>query len=671
MSSFSTLDIDVAPSPYSYVNLNALLFLAKSKEKVNPKEMHAVWQELFIRYFNQGRTFNLYQCLTKEPVYFAYTIALELDDKKTSIPAAHIEAYIRDLLDFIDFVDKKVIQNIEAITFEWQLHELAGLQDMLETIRDAKIKDLVLRQKINLFIDKMNDARKSAHLAIEQAKEDAIKAQTQLPATMEVKAELMVQILKHLEIPISKANKPQWEDMMAHFGLYYYEDQVKIMRHGLKKKWYYSSYGSPALAFALLLEKPCPEIHPWGILKSAMDHNGGEDLINLLSPQKKPAIAMGVIREWLLSANCITDDIVNMLMEEINSYREDSLARKNIPNNIWWDKEEASGQPRLYPWQRRIIEKLRKNRHLITTYYGKPLSEVLSTPFVMKELKKSHSFKWDPKTNRWEYEGYFVDNETNVYRYLRNLFFEARNELVNYYGYYIKNQDIEFPKNINKEEQSLILEYLNFFPGIKIDKDSARVISEMPYKYDSHLSGFFKWKFCTGLSEEDLLLIYKDPTYYETLKNIGSFSDNSGAFHNFRDLIDEYLLEAMKLFNFADKSERQIFFRLDFSNTYTEAIAEKLAQECPYDYKLVAKFFDIKDEEFNRYELFSEFSSLGYDGLISLLSQGVEVGREEKVAGYKDREGNIIPAAVAQARLIVEYFREECKEGLPLTNNSL
>ena len=147
------MSIKKSLNKYEGIELNSLLFMADMPLNIPQNNMNEIWQEIFNRYF-ANRNFNVYnkiKSLNKEVKYLYFSIAMqyELKNEFTSIPVEHVTDFISLILEFIEFVDKKVLAN-KDLTVEWTLHEFYGMKDMLDKVKKANIADTQLRQKINL-----------------------------------------------------------------------------------------------------------------------------------------------------------------------------------------------------------------------------------------------------------------------------------------------------------------------------------------------------------------------------------------------------------------------------------------------------------------------------------------------------------------------------------------
>jgi hypothetical protein len=640
-----------------------------------------VWKELYYRYFTQGRQFNLYRILRGEPIPFGNTISWELSAEEVEIPTEHAEDFIKNLLDFIEFVDRQVLAS-DNLQFEWQLHELAGMKSMIERVRDAKIKDMNTRQKVNLFIDKINNARKNALLQIEEAKaaaaaakpefEHEVKPEQQIIISEERTA-LMKQELVHLDIPISKVTKSHWMEMIEHLHMYYPEDQKRIVRHGIKKYPYEITRKHPWQTFIENREIRNPEINMIGALFGGIEKSG---LIHWFQHLGLSTLEdfMTYVRDWFFEAENATDEsfdeLRRELLREIGEHSNPSLNGKDNP--VFYEARRLYNEYLLsdlddHFW---IVEK-HENGKLSDMLDLAPNDYISRPEYVANRVAK---VKYSPSG-----EVYVEEPERRIKQLsILDLYYSVldtfnRKLAWNEESYLRIGEKLSIAEIVPPEYHTKIRRFFQLPLTLEIDPGCGHK-PDRPTTNPRSIEAVFIYKFIRGaIKTSELRWLYTTDEGYAFLKANTTEVRSSGMFHSHEDYVAEFIEEALPLFDFRDPDQLRRFFRLSFTSNHiygpypkikkemAERIVRKLQDEVPHELQIVSEFFDGIEEEYTEFEVNPEFEGLTAMELLLLHQQGIEVGKERQYKGYKETHGNgsvvHFTPEEARTRFIIDYYK--------------
>lgn len=672
--------LKINATKYSGLPLRSLEFLVKTSAPIDKFKKREVWKELFYRYFTQGRHFNLYRILRGEPIPFSNTIDWELSTDDAEIPTEHVEDFIKDLLDFIEYVDTNVLAR-NNLQFEWELHELAGIKSMVERVRDAKIKDMNTRQKVNLFIDKINNARKKALIQIEEAKHQSTTTSKEVNelthekqiVISEERTALMKQELKHLDIAISKVTKKQWLEMIEDFRLYYPEDQRKIVRHGIKKYTYDIARHKPVETFMENLNIRRPEINMVYLLLNGIRKSGLDPWLQYLSLSTLDGF-LQYIKDWYFEAK-------NACEESFDELRRELLYM--ISKVAYHPLKDEKDDPLIYEsrqlYHEYLLNDLESHFWIVEKHEGGKLSDMLDAP--------------SDYTFRAEYS----EGRVASIKYNRS-----------------GTAEVEQPETKSKQISTLELYYriLSVFNGTLAHNEESylrtgkklSISPDVPSKYREKVRRFFQlpitldidpgckinpqhpptnqdaiesviiYKFITrAIKTSELQWLYTTKDGYAFLESNTTVFRSSGMFHSHQDYVAEFLEEVIPLFDFKDEMQLRQFFKLRFTSQdiygpyprinkeVAEQIIGKLQDEIPHELQLVSDFFGEIDHEYTEFEVFSEFEGLTTMELFLLQQQGIEVGTNRQFKGYKERlpNGTVVHFTPDDARIrfIIDYYK--------------
>lgn len=675
------INIQKNRTKYTGLPLSSLIFMVKTKAPVDKILQREVWKELFFRYFSEGRTFNLYKLLEKQPEMFANTIAWELSADKVEMPIAHSEYFMRNLLTFIDYVDKRVLKS-GNMEFEWQLHEMQGLKAMLERVRDAKITDYSLRQKINLFIDKINLKRKESLIAIEnKEKIDTNDSAVSHEIVATHKKELMQQELKHLSIPVSKMNREKWEEAIWDIDLYYPKDQEKLLKQGLKKYPSFHEAKSVSLrAFQLNLRLKIPNVSMIGLLLNGIGY--GKEVRSVFG---SPIELYNSIKEWYLSCHGTTDEG----WQELSVRILNELSGDSTCNNLLTEIQ-LNSMREFYPY--------------VKQFTGKKLSEVLSWDISHLNTTRVKRFnvnlEYSTANEGWVAKESFEKSEaSSIFERFYQIFDDVRgksfrngkysHQLFRYDVNYSRKKDLklEILEIVSKKDCEMIQSYCDFPVSLIIDYDTVpllnkpSVISMIPTGFGDSLGGnrsyfldFFKHKHMfRAISVQELKFLYKTEEGRKLFHSFSKFPMNgSGAFRERIDFLAEYFNEILELFNFQDDLDRNYFFSLDFKPEdfflkyksltleQAELVTNKLKEEAPHEYALVSEYFYGINETYEEFKSYAEFDYLSSFERLILEKEGVNTGEQFKHEGYKESYyGSDIYYSSEQAiqKFVIEFMK--------------
>ncbi|QUH21873.1 hypothetical protein [Alkaliphilus sp. B6464] len=671
---------------YSGLPLNALEFLAIANMPVNPNNHKEVWSELYYRYFNLERQFNLYTILLKlnnkraKMIYFAKALEMELINEKTNIPVHHTEDFMKNVLDFIKYVDDIVMQR-DNLQFEWQLHALSGLKDLIEKVREAKIRDNNLRQEINLFIDKVNNARKETLLLLEQRKVSELEndeeniQKNELILTEEQTA-LMKQELRHLDITLSKLRKGELLSVIYNLKMYYPADRKKILRQGIKRCTFETLNHWPWECFVENLEYKNPNVNMMHILNKAIN-NTTSGVISIMTPKNIdinlliPNGTKQQLAEYLINWFKSIDGVSDMELKQFKLMVYEGL----VPEK----------------YKQSYIELMEENYWIIEKYRGANVSELLKETIEFTEVDLDNRYL--AVTYDKEKDGWIVSSSSNrknegeltILEYFTVLFNKLNNTIFYYNGHWLERH--EFTIHVDKKHTSLIKEYINFHLSLKLDKgllENSRTIEKSRWIYSDSIThqAIYKLilhKFCQDhITIDEIDFLYKEG--YDFFKNITNTTGHSGSFHNHKEYLDKYLDEAINLFDFSKEEELRMFFNLsfrgdDFYGSYNDGrkanlflnkshgkkIVRKLQAECPHEFALISDYFSGIEEEYNEFVYKEEYEGLSPTEKLLLFKHGIDIGEKRTIKRYKDkRYGTDIYYTIDEIRnkYIIDYFKE-------------
>jgi len=640
------------------------------------------------RYFRQGRTFNLYKYLNGYPVIFGNTIGWELEREDVEIPVDHAEDFIKNLMSFITYVDEKVL-NSEGLRFEWQLHELAGIKSMIERVRDAKIKDLNTRQKVNLFIDKINEARKNALLMIETAKDEAEKAtvreneaaEAQIVITEE-KTALMKQELKHLNIPMSKINKKQWTEMMDEFDIYYPEDQRKLIRAGIKKCASDLIEKKPWEAFYENMELKDPGLDMYALIIRCLRYNPVRTILNRFETVDH---FLAHLESWYRSAVYADDrtfeELRLRILEQFASYWG---GFGEVPPLI----AEAKDYAKTIVLQN-TLQLLDKSYWIVEKYAHGPLSHILKdtiqtrVPDARAGAMQFMRIKYEDGS-LIQLNPVFVDKEKSVLNHYYEIL-EQLDKLAHNSEYIHAGGEFSISRDVPHEYHDKIRNFFKLVLTLEFDQDLFKTVSQKGteseeffgrrsvFSRGSLLEWILRYKFLRkAIKLEEIRWLYTTQEGYAFFKVISDVRRSSGAFHNQAEYIGYFLEEALTMFDFSKEEDRRHFFRMDFNSSdiyqyksidpkIAEKIVRKLQDESPHEVALVFEFFDGISNEYTFFEVHPEYEHLSAMEKLLLMNNGIEIGKEKTETGYREKMSGggevVFTTDEARTKFIFEYYK--------------
>jgi hypothetical protein len=666
--------LKINATKYSGLPLRSLEFLVKTNAPIHQMKKREVWKELYYRYFTQGRHFNLYRILSGEPIPFANTIGWELSEEEVEIPTEHAEDFIKNLLEFMEFLNRRVLES--NLEFEWQLHELAGLKSMIERVRDAKIKDLNTRQKINLFIDKMNAARDKALRQIKIAKEVANSAEQEMAQDQQIvvseeRLALMKQRLVHLNIPISKITKKQWLDMINNLHIYYPEDQKRLVRHGIKKYPDIISTKHPCLTFIENRVIRNPEINMLYVLFKSLDETNLDYWFRQLPSVKG---FLDYIRDWFFEAENATEENFQLIRQELLC-RLGGIPYRKLDyrvDPIYYEAKHMYDREYLLPELDRHFWIVEQHENGKLSDMFQPAPNGTSAHFE-NESYRILGIRYTPSGNlhitekKNEKEPLSIlDLYYSVLKKMDRLL--ARNDE----AYLRLAEPFSVSKTVPDDYHSKVRRFFQLPVTLVIDPDCAYK-PDRPKTSSTSIEAVFTYKFLRkAVSISELQWLYNSDEGYAFFKNHTNNFKSSGMYHSHLDFLAEFLGEALMLFDFRDQDQLRRFFRLDFNSDHffgpvskikhdvAKCIVQKLQEEVPHELHLVYEFFDGIEEEYKDFELYPEFEGLSPLELLLLHKHGVEVGAEKQYKGYKETWGSTTihyTPEEARTRFIIDYFK--------------
>jgi hypothetical protein len=547
---------------------------------------------------------------------------------------------------------------------------------MLEKVRDVKIKDYNTRQRVNLFIDKINKARDNALRAIE-------KEQTALVAVDEGHAALMQQRLQHLNMPLSKVTLKGWLNMIDQMEIYYPEDQKKIIQFGIKKghNWYWESVVSRHVfrVFQENLEMKSLEVSMTGLLQKGFRNGGVAKAASCLVPGGGPLDILEYIRQFYLAADGSTPERAE---EYIRDLLHENFHHSNYPYEFAVIRRDY------------LLSKLPAIQQILSRYSGENARlSLLLRDTVDVEQKGRYGtvapdeIKYDLATERWKIEPASREVvKRSILDHFQSLFFDFNHVLFTSYGYKIKGAHGDTIELIDYEESSfsqrdkrksldcskylpIFKKMCDFLPNIKIDRETLNHVNSPVSKHVSvsifenpSLFTFFRYKFSReALGKEEIGLIFKNPEFYSMFASHTSSSQSDGSFHRHEEYVEEYLETATEMFDFASEDDMmQYFGRLLYGKhrmvTPIEQITRKLSQERPHEFALLIEYFTVQEQTFEGVEIFDRFEGRSQLEMFLLSREGVAVGQKTSQSGVRI-DGNILEAEEARNVFIIEYYK--------------
>lgn len=671
---------------YSGMSLNAVVYLAKLTNHVDKAKQKEVWKELFYRYFDLGRQFNLYRVLKGEHIYFGFSIEYELVKEKVDIPASHAEDFINNLIDFMKYIEDVVSKSKGELEFSSKIHELAGLKSLMEKVREAKIKDNNVKQQINLFIDKINVHREEA-----LKKEEEIKAsdpERQIILKSDKKHQLMTQQLKRLNITLSKVNKKDFEEMIYCLRDYYPEDQTRIILHGLKKYPYEVVRNIPWRAFIENYKKPVSDIDMLRQLFRSMDNFIDMFKIDMFLPNATLSDFIDWLSDWYLSCEGATDEGLRGV--KVRLYR--CFSNRNINKTLYKDH--------LIARIKQITPYLNKHKN-ITLKEFLELETTRSVPSGRaKEIDYSPELKYDLENKTWKVK----ESKTKVKVTLLEMYMYLFADIVDYHTglLHSNNQSFLFTDYktrlpLSEEEIELVKNFIVYGSTIRIDNEFVDYLKsqedkESGFVFYSHssigvhysdtnaLDLFFRLRYHGDqFSSEELKLMFHNKETYEYIyKNVRrSHSFSSDHLLNF--IFKSNFRRILSHFDFSKSEELKHFFNLPFNITWLCAKSEgvindkpdilfkKLKKENPHEVSLMMEFFENQEEvTYNDFVIYDGYKSLTDFEKLLLLNHGVKIGEEREGFGVKFKSDHgkeeILSGKEVQLRMLFDYFKENSNE---------
>ena len=674
---------------YSGLPLSSLIFLATTKAPIDQSRRRVVWMELYYRYFRQGRTFNLYKHLHNHPVEFGNTIGWELEREDVEIPTEHAEDFIKNLMAFIEYVDKQVLES-GHLRFEWQLHELAGMRSMIERVRDAKIKEMNTRQKVNLFIDKINEARKNTLLLIEAAKAEAEMpqepgepaAETQIVVSEERTA-LMKQELKHLEIPMSKISKKQWTEMMYEFDIYYPEDQKKLIKVGIKKYPSDLLEKRPWEAFYENMEVKDSGLNMYAILFRCLRYAPAKHIINRFSTVEQFFV---FLESWYRSAvNADDATFAEMRRAVLKEFAGHWNGFEETPQRI----AEAKAYAQAVALQE-AIDLLEESYWIVEKYANGPLSKMLldttiiQVPNGNRFEKQSIWLKYEADGRLVQHNPVLINKEISMYTHYHSIL-DRLGKLAGQSEANYPSGEFTIGREVPKQYHDKIRNFFRLVLTLEYDKDLYAAVSgtgpaslhfhtsEFSFNPPSLLEWMLRYKFLrNAVSTEEIRWLYTTDEGYAFFKVVSNVRRSNGAFHDRAEYLAYYLEEALPMFDFSKEEDRSRFFRMDFNSAdiyqfqrikpeMADKIIAKLKAESPHELALVYEFFDGISNDYTFFEVNPEYEHLSAMEQLLLVNHGIEIGKTKSETGYREKMvgGGEVSFTTDQARtkFIIDYYK--------------
>lgn len=613
---------------YEGLDIKSLLFLANTELSVSYNEQLAVWNEIFNQYFNNGKTFNLYAEMNKvenknKYLFFSIVMEYELKDSLTTIPLEHVKDFIILIVQFIDFIDKTVMNNPD-VRVEWTIHEFYGIKDMLDKVQHANIVDVTLRQKINIFIDKINAARQE-----EQAKSKG----RDLPIASKMQADLMAEQLKHLSIPASKINKQDLINILQSIEKYYPEDRKKLCTRMAKHFNYDFRHHFPAIAFLYYLKNPDSNVD-----MNALTHK----ITNINLPEHLKFMDVQYFQNWFSTLPGYTQEFFDTWI--INNFER---YYKNPHCNVAMEKVYNSIAP------------------TIAENNGKTLSEILKAPPVSVYLY--NDIKWgDPDTNKyeilWNDTSFKIINHSSNFQFpiitIPHLFNGKFDFIIS------ASRTIGESRYVVAEgyDTELALKFANFYSSIIIDDEGIEMAKKFMEK-ESSFNNLLLSSLCQMIQQKaiestftsnEIKLLFKTH-YFDFFDKLNHFLHGSGQFSKHNDYILKYFSEILNLYDFSNPEDLKLFFQIKLElerllngSEYKEIneLYSKLKKYFPNEIYILDSFFDSTSQE-------SKKASNPY---VALIEESKSATHKDEVSIRVEYHDKIVSRDIAKKYMIIKYF---------------
>lgn len=661
-------DIRINRNKYEGLPLQSLIFLVSAKVPVNKSKEKQIWAELYRRYFKDGRLFNIYKVISdvdkrEKHIYFADALVYELKNEETEIPIAHTECFMKNVISFTEYVEQEVMRR--GIKFDWQLHALGGIKDLIEKVRDAKIRDNVLKQKINIFIDKITEQRKNSLIELEEQEkkmlEESNEKKSQVLVVVQEQKAIMKQELKHLEISLSKLSKGELINMVSHLDLYYPEDKKKIMKKALKMYPYDTCKKKNWDSFVYNLEFKYPKIDMIQRLKDCFvmltymyfENNVPEEeqYKHCTSMRFKDLVPSGTIEDFI-------DFLHNWYINESEGGTEEGF------NTIELMIYKNLHKPKYYEKLAKMVVNFNK---IIKNHYNSNLSDLLNTKYSFpKSIEKLCGVDFSTEKNKWVANEYGVQLKDKT---VLEGYYELFDFVVNDLFYYIRSNkgDNSIEIHCDKKYYNDIRYFCEFPLSITIDREVLNCKSK------NYVNNLITTKFAKDrIDINEIKFLYKDG--YSFFYEVTNCHEYQTYYSDHMAFLTQYLDEAMDFYNFSDANDLKLFFKLKFNgndffgekygNTTSEyqktlggKILRKLKNECPHEFMLINEYFsDITEEEINDFVIYDKFQGLSAIEQLLLVENGVDIGYEVSRKGVKQGD-KLVSAEELKNQYLIDYFK--------------
>lgn len=608
--------VDIKRSEYSGIKLKSLIFLINSFAPINIENHKKAVYELFQRYFNEGRLFDIYEILNKDELmlYFYYSMQFELTKEDISIPKEHLENFSKCIIRFVELMERNDLQLIS------NNEELSGFCKLIESIRDSKIKDNLLKQKLNNLMKKVKENFKKDKSENKDNKNNEKEAKSENKSLELIEETKAISNLKKLEISVSKINKKDLLALVPHLELYDKDDRLKIMKKVLSK--YPSELTSnlnsyyQMLAFSYNMLLKLPDINMWYIpYKSKMQI-------------EKMAEILGFEDDFIGVYHYLKETFSNI--KGFDRRNVNQLLRRLFGQGFIGNQNKATEKNKYQLSLIRFLinkEDIEYGRELVSKYKREPLSKLISD-----KVERMYFVYADVEFNEDKLEIFdskLEGDEINILQYISEI-----------YG------------NVEKESDRILFE--NFFVKIPIDRDILKYLSCDNIYSDKNfpiIKEILHLKHKKNkMSTEELILMYKDKECSKLLLTILNRTNFKFGFNSAEDYYNHYFREVIKLFNFSKEDELIQFFSLPFSamklfTHYTHGelpyiIVSKLEKELPSEYLIVKNYLYENFENKNNFVYQTKF----YDNFSCSVKEG-----------GLDRYFNLEQLRV---KFIIDYFKE-------------
>lgn len=543
------MEIKLQNSIYEGLADTDLIYLfQKLPINISIQQQESLFIELLHRYLEQGRKFNIYELIYKEMRWFMFTIGVELSTNLVNIPVDHIEYFVRGLLNFIELLE----QHKDKIA-RWEIHELAGLQSMLETLKQARIKDLVFIQRVNLLIERINKEREKA---VEEASPTAIIAQPE-------HHQLMQQQLKKFTIAVSKVNKDDLLDALRHLSLYSEKDKQKILSSIIRRYEYDAFDTKTNTCLKWVIDNKYEtkhHLHSY-IYKAA-------SRVSLRSHEAYQKFELW-LKNWYMSCPNATDHNYDLFIRSV---------RHSISRNLVTEE-----------YKQDINKKVEQFLPIMKKYQGKTLSEILDAHInigVGKTIHHYHAPEFAWNGNGWSItQKPQTTRQCSIFEYWCMLY-------------------SEHPTNIEELEKfpsTIIIDDIS-------DNKTAIEITKSNWT-ENHLQNIFRvWMLVKqkyGFTIQELNIIYGNKQRYLGMYPILDTGFMSYEKYFNQRITKDLLPEILKLYDLQYEADRQVLFAIlnkegvrEYGNNNISLIYDKIIQEYPHETKLIISIcesVEVKD----------------------------------------------------------------------------